>query len=65
MSTRSYICIENEAQDYLNKKLNEALKKLKLFHTINKKAKLNGQYRITFTPYEKEIIDVFDKNNER
>ena len=53
-----------KAQEYLNHKMNEALSKLKLFHTMNNKAKLNGQYRLTFTPYEKEIIETFERNNK-
>lgn len=48
---------DKEIQDTLDHLYKRAMEMLKTYETIKRKAKLNGQYRIKFSKYEKEIIE--------
>lgn len=48
---------QKEIEETLNHLYKRAMEMLKTYSIIKNKSKLDGQYRITMTPYEKELIE--------
>lgn len=53
------IATKKEYQEYIKRMKKSALKRLAYVYSIEKKASKDGQFRITFGEYEKNVIEAF------
>lgn len=58
------IAEKDEIDKYIGRHINAVVARLNRLKLIAKKASLDGQYKITFGKYERQIIEAFPKNND-
>lgn len=58
------IANKDEVDKYIGKHINAVVVRLNRLKKIAKKASRDGQYKITFGKYERQIIEAFPKNTD-
>lgn len=58
------IANRDEVDKYIGKHINSVIARLNRLKLISKKASRDGQYKITFGKYERQIIEAFPKEEE-
>lgn len=54
----------DEVDKYIGRHINAVVARLNRLKLLSKKASMNGQYKITFGKYERQIIEAFPKDND-